>query len=271
MGRRRQRRLNRTRSGRRRNGRADRRPTSPRGPDRKKGDAKVSTHTSTSTSTSASDREIYTQAEAAGFLGVPPPTLRGWLEGDGPAGRTPILRPQPRGGDAPVTWAEFVAAGLLREYDGDPGAAAGFRAFADGLRERFDLPHPLADRQTYAAGGRRLVLDAQDAAGLDPAFCLVGAAAGRPVLMPPAAFFLDRVDWRGDAPAAWRPHADPRSPVRVDPDVRFGVPAVGGVCTELIWEHAGGGWDPAEVAAELGVAADDVRWALVYEHSRRAA
>jgi hypothetical protein len=55
---------------------------------------------------------MYTQAEAAGFLGVPVQTVHNWLEGDaGQTGRcTPILRPQPRGADEPVTWAEFVGA-----------------------------------------------------------------------------------------------------------------------------------------------------------------
>jgi uncharacterized protein (DUF433 family) len=115
-----------------------------------------------------------------------------------------------------------------------------------------------------------VVLKVQDAAGLGPAFCLVAAVRGRLILTPPAASFVDRVDWRGDTAAAWRAHDDPRSPVRIDPDVRSGQPAVGGVRTEILWEQVEAGEDLGKVAEAFDLSADDVRWALAYEHSRRS-
>ena len=49
-------------------------------------------------------------------------TLHYWLEGGTRRGRTyaPVVREQPTGSRA-VTWAEFVEAGLLREYRRDLG------------------------------------------------------------------------------------------------------------------------------------------------------
>jgi uncharacterized protein (DUF433 family) len=214
---------------------------------------------------------MYTEAIAARLLGVPPRTLNFWLEGGVRRGgrRKPIIRTEPRGGRAPVTWAEFVGAGLLRECRTTRGVpAAGLRAFVNELRDRFGTAHPLADRRPFA-GGRRLVLEAQDAARLDVRFCLVAAVRDRLILTPPAASFVDRVEWLGDAAAAWRPHDDPRSPVRVAPDVRSGRPAVGGISTEVLWEHVEGGEDLDEVAVAFGVCIDDVRWALAYETSVR--
>lgn len=64
------------------------------------------------------DREMFAEAEAARLLRVPQNTLNYWLEGGKYRGRQykPVVPEQPRGSRAPVTWAEFVEAGLLREY-----------------------------------------------------------------------------------------------------------------------------------------------------------
>lgn len=69
-------------------------------------------------SASVLDREMFTEAEAARLLRVPQRTLNYWLEGGEVRGRVyrPVIRTEPRGGHAAVTWAEFVEAGLLREY-----------------------------------------------------------------------------------------------------------------------------------------------------------
>jgi hypothetical protein len=74
----------------------------------------------------------------------------------------------------------------------------------------------------------------QDRSHLDPEFCLIAVANGQAVLTVPGEEFFERVDWSGDEPAAWRPHEDPVSPVRVNPLVRFGMPAVGGISTEAM-------------------------------------
>jgi uncharacterized protein (DUF433 family) len=170
-----------------------------------------------------------------------------------------------------VTWAEFVESGLLREYRRTHNVPmAELRAFIDLLRDRFEVPYPLADRRPFVSG-RKLVLDAQLEARLDPEFHLVVVVGGQLMLTAPSASFVDRVDWAGDVAAGWRPAADPDSPVRMAPDVRFGRPAIKGVSTDAIWEQDEVGEDDSAIADMFGLDVNDVRWALSFENSIRAA
>lgn len=218
------------------------------------------------------DREMFAEAEAARYLRVAQSTLHYWLEGGQHRGRTymPVLRPEPRGSRT-VTWAEFVEAGLLRQYRREHHVPmAELRAFIEKLRERTGTPYPLAHHRPYVVD-RQLVREAQNEAGLDPEFCLVAEVRGQLILTPASQGFVDRVEWSDDVAASWRPHDDPRSPVRVTPTVRFGRPAVGGVSTEVILEHIEAGESESEVAAAFELSEQDVRWALAYETSARAA
>jgi uncharacterized protein (DUF433 family) len=219
------------------------------------------------------DREMYSEAEAARLLRVPPSTLHYWLEGGVRRGRTykPVLRPEPLGNRPAVTWAEFIEAGLLREYRRTHQVPmAELRAFIEILRDRIGVPYPLAHHRPYIAD-RRLLLEAQDSVGLGAEFCLVAVASGQLILTPPSQSFYERVTWSDDIAAGWRPHDDPHSPVRITPDVRFGRPAVHGISTEVLWEHAEAGEDIDEMAEAFDLSPSDVRWALAYETSLRAA
>jgi uncharacterized protein (DUF433 family) len=219
------------------------------------------------------DREMFSEAEAARLLRVPQSTLHYWLEGGQRRGKTykPVIRVEPRGDRPPVTWAEFVEAGLLREYRRHLQVPmAELRAFIERLRDRYGIPYPLAQHRPYVAD-RQLLLEAQDAAGLDADFCLVAVVRGQLILTPPSQTFVERVEWRDEQAAAWRPHDDPHSPVRIDPELRFGRPAIKGISTEVLWEHIDAGEDLDETAGAFDLAPDDVRWALAYETSLRAA
>jgi uncharacterized protein (DUF433 family) len=210
------------------------------------------------------EREMFSEAEAARLLGLSQSTLNYWLEGGVRRGKTyrPVIRTEPRGHRAPVTWAEFIESGLLRQYRrAHQVPMAELRAFIDGLRRRLGVPYPLADRRPYVLA-KQLVLEAQDEAGLDPEFCLVAEVRQQLVLTPPS---------EGDVAAGWRPHADERSPVRMLPEVRFGRPAIAGVSTETLWEQVDSGEDIDVVAELFNLSIDDVRWALAYETSARAA
>jgi uncharacterized protein (DUF433 family)/DNA-binding transcriptional MerR regulator len=218
------------------------------------------------------EREIFSEAEAARLLRVSQSTLHYWLEGGERRGRSykPVLRTEPHGTRS-VTWAEFVEAGLLREYRRTHGVPMDeLRAFIALLREKFGVPYPLADRRPYVAG-RKLVLEAQTAAGLDPEYCLVAVVGDQLLLTPPSAAFVERVTWEGDVASGWRPDSDPQSPVLISPDVRFGRPSIKGISTEAIWEQDDAGSDVEEIAEMYQLDVHDVRWALAYENSQRAA
>jgi len=87
------------------------------------------------------EREMYAEAEAARLLDVAPGTLHYWLEGKtGRAGKVhrPVIRQEPKGTGASVTWAEFVEAGLLRQYRRELKVRLPeLRAFIDLLRDSF--------------------------------------------------------------------------------------------------------------------------------------
>jgi uncharacterized protein (DUF433 family) len=218
------------------------------------------------------EREMYSEAEAARLLRIRQSTLHYWLEGgQGPRrAYKPILREESRGRRT-VTWAEFVEAGFLREYRRSLNVPmAELRTFIEVLRERFGVPYPLADRRPFVSG-RKLVYDAQTAAGLGVDFWLVAVAGDQLLLTTPADAFLHRVQWVDNIAVGYNPDADPDSPVRVQPDIRFGRPAIKGVSTEAIWEQHDAGEDTATLARTYALEPTDIDWALAYEHSLRAA
>ena len=215
------------------------------------------------------ERELYTEAEAARLLRVPQATLHYWLEGrvrDGHVYRS-ILRAEPTG-RATVTWAEFVEAGLLRQYRRELDVPMPeLRAFIGALRDKLGVPYPLANRRPYVGVGRQLVIEAQEEVGLGPGLFLVSVTRDQLVLTEASQSFVDRVTWDGHAPIAFRPGADPESPVRIDPGVRYGRPAVAGVSTEVLHEHHEAGEEIAEIAAGFDLSESDVRAALAFEGS----
>ena len=214
---------------------------------------------------------MFTVPEAARLLQVAPSTLAYWLDGGVRAGRTyrPVIRTEPTPG-AGVTWAEFVESGLLRAYRTHHVPMRELRAFIDLLRGQLGVPYPLADRRPFVAD-KQLVLQAQEESDLGADYCLVAVVRGQLILTPPAEDFVERVTWDGDLAARWRPHADPDSPVRMDPQRRFGRPAVGGVSTEVLWEQVQAGEDAQSVAEAFDLTDQDVHWAVNYETSVRAA
>lgn len=216
------------------------------------------------------ERDMYSEAEAARLLNVAQSTLHYWLDGGSRRGRTyqPVVRTHPTG-QRRVTWAEFVEAGLLREYRQGHGIPmAELRLFIESLRSKLDVPYPLAHLRPFTSG-KRLFYEAQSAAGLTGEFCLVAVAGDQLLLTPAAESFMRRVTWVDDVAMGWRPAADPDSTVRISPDVRFGKPSVGGISTEVLWEHSEAGESAADLANTFEVDINDVRWALSYENTRQ--
>ena len=221
------------------------------------------------------EQEMYTEAEAARLLTVSQSTLHYWLEGGTRAGMTysPIIREKPRGGHPAVTWAEFVECGWLKQYRrANRVPMRELRDFITKLREKYEVPYPLAHERPFANQGQLVTVSrAQEEVGLDPEFCLVAEVSGQYVLTGPSSSFLAHVTWEGGVAAAWRPHEDNRSRVQIRPDVRFGRPSVGGISTEVLWEQVDAGATVAEVAEDFDLAVADVRWAVSYENGARAA
>lgn len=223
--------------------------------------------------TTVLDREMFSEAEAARLLAVSQSTLHYWLEGGERRGKVykPVLRVEPTGARV-VTWAEFVEAGLLRQYRrAHRVPMAELRAFIDRLRQHYNVPYPLAHSVPFVSG-KQLVLEAQEQSGLAAEFSLVAWASKQLILTAPSVEFFERVTWQDDIATGWRPHSDPKSPVRMAPEIRFGRPAVKGISTEVLWEHVEeAGENLEDVAEGFDLSQTEVRWALAYETSLRSA
>jgi len=218
------------------------------------------------------DREMYTEAGAARLLRVAPATLHYWLEGGTRRNKTyqPVIREEATGSRT-LTWAEFVEAGLLRQYRRQHNVPMlELRSFIDRLRERMGVPYPLAHYMPYV-GDRRLIFEAQSDAKLGVEFALVAEVSGQYILTSPSQEFFERVTWDGDIAARWRPDANTDSPVIIDPDIRSGRPSVGGISTEILWEQAHAGEDERDLADTYELTLAQVRWALAYELPLQAA
>jgi uncharacterized protein (DUF433 family) len=219
------------------------------------------------------ETRMFAVPEAARLLQLSPSTLSYWLDGGIRRDRKypPVIR-EYSSGSRLVTWGEFVEAALLRQYRKVHNVPmAELRIVIDHIRQKFGVPYPLAHRQPFVGAGRRLLLEAQDFAGLPGDFWLVAVAGKQPLLTPPSESYFTRVEWNEDIATGWNPSADTRSPVRMRPDERFGLPAVGGIKTEVVWEHLESEYTFEEVAEEFDLSVDEVRWAHAFETSRRAA
>jgi uncharacterized protein (DUF433 family) len=209
-------------------------------------------------------RPLYHVAEAARLLRMPASTLRYWVEGD--RERPPVLRSEPTG-DATLTWGEFVEAGLIREYRVREVSLQHLRVVISILRDEFGAPYPLAHHRPFIGANRRLVLAAQQRAGLPPEDAMVWEIeGGQLVLRDRVALYLERVDFdEADGPALRLHPAGRGVPVVIDPARSSGSPTVRGVRTEVLAELVEAGEPVEQVADDYELEPDVLRAVLAYE------
>lgn len=220
------------------------------------------------------DREVYDERLAAEVLGIAQPTLHYWLEGGNQRGKRyePVLRAEPTGSKA-VTWGEFVEARYLREYRRTLGASlSNIREFIQYLRRELNVSYPLARARPWVGPDRHLFVVAQDEAGLpSELWAAIEPHTGVTMLLPPAEAFLVRVEFDNDESGIvvrLRPDG-PESPVVIDPEVRFGSPAVHGIPTDALAEQVRAGDSIESIVQDFDLELDDVIAALRYESLRR--
>jgi uncharacterized protein (DUF433 family) len=220
------------------------------------------------------ERPLYDEVLASSVLDVPRSTLHWWLEGGERRGKVyrPVLRNEPTGSNE-VTWGELVEARYLRAYRKDFGVKLGsLRAFIDLLRESVGVPYPLAHARPWVGPDRRLLIQAQRGADLDPELSpAYEPSSGQVLLTPPAQSFLERVefDQEGNGVVVRLRPAGKESPVIIDPEVRFGSPSVAGIPTDTLDEMVRAGDSVESVANGYGLSLDDVVAALDFERIRR--
>jgi uncharacterized protein (DUF433 family) len=218
-------------------------------------------------SISVLDRELYDVPLAAEVLHMPASTLQWWLEGGQRRGKRydPVIRPAPTGNKA-VTWGELVEARYLLGYRRDLRVKLSeLRQWMNLTRQQLGVPYPLAHQQPWVGPGRQILATAQITANLpEELWAMWVARSGQILLTAPAESFLEQVDFGDDQVVRLHP-AGRRSPVVIDPLVRFGAATVHGIPTQAIAEQVEAG-DPIEmVADDFGLALTDVIAVLNYE------
>lgn len=212
---------------------------------------------------------VMTAVEAAHQLNIPASTLKRWLDGHHRQGQfyEPVLRETPNP-DAPMTWGEIVEADYLREYRRTGVPMQRLRPFILYCREKFELRYPLAHYRPFT-DGRRILLEAQEAAGLgDDLRVVYELKTGQLELDSRVQSFLYRVERDSDGDIAQRLWPDGRrSPVVHDPNIASGAATVDGVRTEIIREQYEVGEDTRDIAEVFQLPLEHVVAAL--EHERR--
>lgn len=209
-------------------------------------------------------RPLYHVKDAARLLQMPASTLRYWVEGDHE--RPPVLREQATG-DATLAWGEFVEAGLLRQYRIREVSLQHLRVVIAILRDEFGVPYPLAHFKPFVGPNRRLVLAAQQEAGLPTEDAIVWQIEdGQLVLRDQVALYLDRVDFDEDDGAALRIYpVGKRTPILIDPKRSSGSPTIRGVRTDALVELVEAGEPIEQVAEDFDLDPKELRAALAYE------
>lgn len=218
------------------------------------------------------ERPVYGLSQAADLLGLRTAKVRSWLDGYSRRGTSypPVIRPEPSGSDL-VTWGEYVELGYLREYRHAGVSLQSLRPVIASLRERYGTPYPLAHAQPFVVD-QQLVMDLQEEFEL-PSQVLMVVRTGQGVLelAPGASAFYRKVEFDPAAVAERLLPAGKGSPVRIDPQVSFGMPAVAGIATERlfeVWEAEG--QDFAWVARSYDLDEPLVRAAVAFEEQQRS-
>lgn len=215
------------------------------------------------------NRLRYSLSEAARYLQVHASTLRWWLEGGkrGERAYPPVLREEPTGAFE-LTWYEFLEAGWLREYRGHLSLRR-LRPLIMSLREEFQVLHPLATVQPFAAG-RDLVYKLQTKLNIPRGLWIV-VGSGQLVLTKQADAFFKRVHFHpstGAAESFTLVKAD--APVVLNPNRSFGIPTIRGVRAEILSELYEAG-EPEDfitkIYTDYGITTSDIRTAVDFEHN----
>lgn len=211
-------------------------------------------------------------SEAARQLRIPSATLSKWLDGHviEDTRYEPVLRVEPAPGTS-MTWGEVVEASYLRAYRRGGVSLQKLRPFVIAARELFGVRYPLAHLRPFVDEGRRLLLEAQEAAGLDDSLRVVyELKTGQMELDHRAWGFVRSVDFEGGPAAGRILVAGPERAVVLDPAVSSGASTVRGVRTEVLAELASAGTAIDDIADDFSLSRADVAAALEHEYSRAA-
>ncbi|MGH3048968.1 MAG: DUF433 domain-containing protein [Gaiellaceae bacterium] len=211
---------------------------------------------------------LYTVAEAARFLGVPPSTFSTWARGyvRRPAGRPevvgdPILTSVEAPSGYPVIPFVGVAEGMVLAAFRRAGVSLQhIRAAVSILEKEIGIDHALASQRLYTTGAV-ILFDYADAKSDRDLAGLTEVVSRQRVFAPVVRDYLKRIEYGTDGWAAKLVSPTTERPIVVlDPARGFGQPIFirGAVRVENVLDRWRAGESIAEVADDFGVPAEDI-------------
>jgi len=217
---------------------------------------------------------VYSLAEAARHLHLPPATLRSWVFGrtyrlsDGSEGFSGLLIQRPDPEDSRLSFTNLVEAHVLhalRAHHRVPMKAV--REALDYASRKLGISRLLIREELRAAPGELFLKEYGRLLSLSPA----GQLAMERVL---SAYLARVVHDAAGLPARLYPftlpdRAEDRRVVAIDPRISYGRPMIArkGVSTSILTERLNAGDSIHDLAADYDLQEDEVEEAIVYEQA----
>lgn len=221
----------------------------------------------------AIDQPAYPLAEAAGYLKLPPATLRSWVVGrayattSGEQRFQPLIHP-PVKRPPTLSFANLIEAHVVRALRTDHGVSV--KALRQALRyaeQSLQIARLLLRKELSTDGGQVFLQRYGHLINL--------SASGQLAMRRVFEEHLKRVEWNAQRfPVRLYPFVSaemrtPDRPIAIDPRIAFGRPVVlrKGVSTRAIAERIDAGETVAELAADYDLSPPEIEDAVLYERA----
>ncbi len=216
-------------------------------------------------------RPLYTVAQAARYVGMPPSTLASWAKGytkrfDDRADvrQGPVITSVPGAGVGPtIPFIGLVEAAVVQAFRGTDLPLQRVRRALDVLADQGELDHPLASRRLYTDGAR-VLFDYASESGDGMLRLLTVIDSGQRVFHEVIADYLRRITFDDTWATGLVLPVTTGDLLRVAPDVAAGDPLFlrGGAPLSAVVSRFKAGERVAEIADDYDVPVDDVQEAL---------
>jgi uncharacterized protein (DUF433 family) len=207
---------------------------------------------------------LYSQAEAARYVDMPPSTLRDWAHpGTRRVERAMVTRVgTAKPGQPTVPFVGLAEAMFLSALRRAGVPMQQIRPALTMVEERLGVAHALASRRLFVIGPQLLwEVAAEGELGADERRALIVLRDGQYVFREVVERYLRRIDYADDDYAArlWLP-AYEVARLRVDPEINFGLPyfADSGAPAHAVLARLRAGEPLADVATDFGLPEDQV-------------
>jgi uncharacterized protein (DUF433 family) len=207
----------------------------------------------------------YGVSEAARYADITGQTIRNWQK---LSNRPSPLSPRERG--KALSYLQLIELAVVAAARDSGVPLWAIRATREYMRKEFDADFPFA-RYRFKTDGKEHWLDYIDLIGKKGKGKLLKASGKGQLAWAEIIGRLQEFEYDKKLGLAVRWHvAGLKSPVIIDPRIRFGAPSVDGVPTSLLLARWEGGESPAEIADDFDMTVRAVVAALEFEGAEAA-